>query len=336
MDSKNLSVALVLRKPRNGFYSIERVFDSISPSFRPNVTPFIAMLPAANAKPWSIIRNLLYTWNLKADIVHITGETYYCALAVRRARVVITYHDLVSLRRTAGIRRRLLKTLYYSLPVRRADAITAISGHTRDELVALCPRARGKISIVHNPIKPEFYASGRPMRTGLSPRILFVGTAKHKNLSRCVEALRGLDVHLQIVGSPTDEQYDLLSKSGVLFSSHPNLSDLQLRDAYLEADLLLFASEYEGFGLPILEAQALGVPVVTSSVSSMPEVAGDGALFVDPKSPASIREAVVEVLGSAELRTSLIERGRINLGRFNSSKIAEEYESVYRALTRLT
>ena len=96
----------------------------------------------------------------------------------------------------------------------------------------------------------------------------------------------------------------------------------------------MFASTYEGFGLPILEAQATGRPVVTSNLGSMPEAAGDGALMVDPFSVEAIRAAVTSIMARSDLRSSLIERGLANVRRFQPREIAQQYARIYERVGR--
>ncbi|MCB0583153.1 MAG: glycosyltransferase, partial [Phaeodactylibacter sp.] len=93
-------------------------------------------------------------------------------------------------------------------------------------------------------------------------------------------------------------------------------------------------SEYEGFGMPILEAQATGRPVITSNICSMPEVAGRGAALVNPYDPAAKRAAIEQIIRNAGYREELIQEGRENVKRFNLEKIAGQYLELYREIAR--
>jgi glycosyltransferase involved in cell wall biosynthesis len=96
-----------------------------------------------------------------------------------------------------------------------------------------------------------------------------------------------------------------------------------------ECDLLLFPSLHEGFGLPIVEAQATGRPVVTSDREPMTEVSGGAAVLVDPEDVASIRTGVLRVLEDHQLAAELVRRGRVNVGRFSASAVAAQYAAIY-------
>jgi glycosyltransferase involved in cell wall biosynthesis len=96
--------------------------------------------------------------------------------------------------------------------------------------------------------------------------------------------------------------------------------------------MVVFASLYEGFGLPILEAQAVGRPVITSNFGAMREAAGDGALFVDPYSVQEIRAAILRIKNEPALREELVRKGRENVERFRADAIALKYAEIYRAV----
>jgi len=110
------------------------------------------------------------------------------------------------------------------------------------------------------------------------------------------------------------------------------LTDEELVQAYQRCDMVVFASLYEGFGLPILEAQAMGRPVITSNFGAMKEAAGEGALLVDPYSVEAIREAILRVKNEPGLREELVRKGRENVERFRPEAVARQYAEIYRSL----
>jgi len=110
------------------------------------------------------------------------------------------------------------------------------------------------------------------------------------------------------------------------------LTDEELVAAYQRCDMVVFASLYEGFGLPILEAQAIGRPVITSNFGAMREAAGDGALFVDPYSVDEIRAAILRIKNEPALREELVCKGRENVERFRAPVVAARYAELYRQI----
>ena len=135
-----------------------------------------------------------------------------------------------------------------------------------------------------------------------------------------------------IVGPLGEQQKQELKENRLNFKQYEDLSDEQLLDLYRSCDLVVLASTYEGFGLPIVEAQAVGRPVVTSNVCSMPEVAGDAAAFVDPVDVESIRKGIRRVIEDEAYRTALVEKGLANVRRFASKGLASRYAKLYRTI----
>jgi glycosyltransferase involved in cell wall biosynthesis len=137
---------------------------------------------------------------------------------------------------------------------------------------------------------------------------------------------------LNVIGKLTAVQQELLRRCGINYNNIPRATDIQVLDSYRTCDLVAFASTYEGFGLPILEAQATGRPVITSNLSSMPEAAGSAACFVDPLNVESIRAGILRVWHDAAYRQNLVEAGFENVKRFRPEAIAAKYAGLYEEL----
>ena len=158
------------------------------------------------------------------------------------------------------------------------------------------------------------------------------GLADNKNLQRHAEALAGLDVHLRIIGEPSAAQVAMLESHGLEFSTASKLSEEELQEEYAVADVLLFCSTLEGYGMPIIEAQTVGVPVVTSDRSPMRETAGGGAALADPDEADSIRKALLQILQDETLRTELVTKGHDNAATCSAARSARLHAELYRSL----
>jgi len=183
--------------------------------------------------------------------------------------------------------------------------------------------------VIPNCVAAEFQPEPREFNS-VRPLLMLVGTLPHKNLERTLEALRGLACRLKIIGRLTSQQQMLLQEFE--YVNEYDLTTRQMAAAYRDSDLLVFASLYEGFGMPILEAQASGRAVVTSNLSSMPEVAGDGACLVDPNDTESIRAGVTRVIQDYDYRNGLIAKGLQNVEKYRPERVAAMYLEVYREL----
>lgn len=321
-----IDVLHIQRRPGAGHHSMEVLFGQVRDALPRETAARVAVCPHPSKGLIPRVRSLWWARSLRAGLFHIVGDVHYLALALPRDRTVLTVHDCGVLRGKSGLRRVLLRKLWFAWPARRAAAVTTISAFTRNELSQSAGTPPERITVIPNCVGEGF----TPDSTERSPQptVLLVGTAANKNLARVLPALHGLAVRVVLVGRADDEQQKLLKSL-----DHDNPSDLDassMTALYRKACVLVFASTYEGFGLPIIEAQACGTPVITSSRPPMDEVAGGAAVLVDPEDAGAIREAVAGLLNDASLREDLAARGLANAARFSPRQTAAGYNEVYR------
>jgi glycosyltransferase involved in cell wall biosynthesis len=230
----------------------------------------------------------------------------------------------------------LLKKLLFDWPVRKLNHITVISEATKQELIDVTACPEEKIHLIEDPLKDKFLAGIRKPFNSECPNILQIGTSENKNLRGLIQALRGLKCRLTVIGPLSSPLQRELAAAEIDFESRSGLDDDEMRTEYENADIVTFCSTFEGFGLPIIEAQSMNTPVVTSDLSPMREVAGGGAILADPYDPASIREAIERLISDQNLRDSLVETGLKNIERFSSERIAEQYRDLYLSILEST
>lgn len=288
-------------------------------------------------QPWALRR-------IGADLVH--GPVFVGPL-LAPCPVVVTVHDLSFIRFPHLFRpvNRLYLTVLTRLSARRARRLIAVSAHTAAEAARLLGVPAERIDVVYHGVTPNF----RPLpeeevvafrqRRGLPERFLFfVGTLEpRKNLARLVEAfarIRDDRVGLVLAGGRGwlyDELFARLESLGlnerIIFTGYVMSEELPLW--YNAATILAYPSVYEGFGLPVLEAQACGTPVLTSNVSSLPEAAGNAAVMVDPYDVDAIAAGLNRLLADEQLRCDLRERGLAHARQFTWSHTVQETARVY-------
>lgn len=323
---------LIFRKAFPGSRSIENLFYPIAEHLAQKGVPVqTAELPYYSKGFWARFKNALSLLHFRG-IVHVTGDVYYSILGAWFSKRVVTYHDLSFLDRSSGVKRKILMLFWLTLPVRFAHQLTAVSEATKQAILKETQVDPKKITVIPNFIDPIFKVRSNYVFDTAKPRILLIGTDFNKNLENTIPALGGLHIAVTIIGQLDKVQTQLLEKYQIHYQNKVGLSLAELYQTYTATDILLFCSAVEGFGLPILEAQATGIPVITSNLSSMPEVAGDGAILVDPFSQHAISNAIQQVINDEQLRKDLIEKGLENSKRFSFEQIVGQYFGVYQNL----
>jgi glycosyltransferase involved in cell wall biosynthesis len=327
------------RHPDPIYFSVEKLFSGIGQQVTQSspgeflVTGKFLPYPS---KLKTLLPNILFTKRNQGDINHITGDVHYAILGCHARNInILTIHDCVMLRRLSRKAPRywVLKWLWYDLPVRKADAVTVISESTRQELLRFTNCDPKKIRVIPNFVGKSFQPSPREFNVAL-PRILFIGSTPNKNLERLILAIEGLRVKLDIVGILNDQHRALLQERNIDYFQSSGLTPEALQEKYMNCDLLAFPSTYEGFGLPVIEAQAIGRPVLTSDLSPLREISGGAAHLVDPYDETAIRQGMIRIIGDADYRRKMIADGFENVKRFQLDSVAQQYISLYKELIR--
>ncbi len=253
------------------------------------------------------------------DVLHCT--TFRGPL---RSRVpsVLTVHDLAIVRHPEAFPRwhRLYGRVGLREALRAAHAVVAVSEFTKREVAELAGVPGERIHVVPNGVDRLFTPSG-PAAEG--SYVLAVATLEpRKNLARVVEAARLAGVELRVVGARGWGGVDVAGWVG-------EVTDVELAELYRGARCVLYPSLYEGFGLPVVEAMASGVPVVTSQGTALEEVAGGAAVLVDPLDVEAIADGIAQ---AERRRAELVPLGLVRAGEFTWERAADRVEALWKEI----
>ena len=330
-----MKVQLIQRKPARIHFSVEGYFSRVMAEFqRRELDIDLKVVPHVSQGLLPRLQIAHYARMNQGDVTHITGDIHFAALATKPERTVVTVLDCGRLHQLSGLKRELLRQLWFQLPLQKLAAITTISEETKRDLLDWVPSLDpDKIHVVPVSVS-ELYKRSPKKFEQKSPRILQVGTTPNKNIPRLASALKGIPAKLVIVGKVSKELDATLRSCQIDYETMSGISDEALVEQYEQADIIAFASTLEGFGMPIVEGQIVGRPVITGNRTSMPEVAGDGAVLVDPLSTESIRLGFLKVINDADFRQGVVERGYKNAKRFDTESIADKYVRIYETIDR--
>ncbi len=343
--TENIIRSLIELDQNDEFFIVANLFATNTPS-KVKISPtaknynykLIRFLPG---KVWNqlIKRRVLPPVNmLLKDTPDVMVNFDFVRLPVsKKVKTLTVIHDLAFLHYPEFVQSRNLARLkkFVPLAIKKSDRIVAVSEYTKSDIVKSYKVDPQKIDVVSNAVNhkvffPQQLKSSVKKKYGLPDNyILFIGNIEpRKNILGIIEAFGKLPAPLQaqhplvLVGGKgwNDEEIkSALNSTGA--KAHITMvgyvDDEDIAQVYAGAQIFVFPSFYEGFGLPVLEAMASGTPVITSKVSSLPEVGGDAVLYVDPKKPSTIAEAMKKLLQNKELQKTLIKKGLAHSKQFS-------------------
>ena len=331
--------------------------DPTAANTRHDLSPFVeapnVRLIPATVGPFSFRQQRVLPALARQHRLDLYHNPYYLVPYAMPCPMVATLHDMIPMLFPESVPGATLPTVFLltvRLTVLRAQGVIVVSQSTRRDLLRVVPSADGKVTAVHNAVdegfapQPEGRVAEVRRRYGLDARYLFyLGANKpHKNLVRLIEAWASLSDEARagaelVLAGHEDERYPQVYEAVTRLGIHTvrllgAIPDEDLAPLYSGATGFVFPSLYEGFGLPVLEAMACGVPVACSNTSSLPEIVGNAAITFDPHNEADMAAAMRALLQDADLRQDLAEAGLRRAAHFTWRRAAEETLAAYRRI----
>ena len=328
LESDNIARRLVVQRGRTPALA-RRLVDTVLPP-RARLRLKAAYRRTTNARQVSALADQLQTDLLFCPF---TTPTFWQA----GVPCVSIIYDLqhVTYPEFFGVEQRLNRSRHVREACERSDAVVCISKYVRQTLLSFVNLDAERavtipLGLLHEPVPPDFSIVER---LGLTPGGFLLYPANfwpHKNHARLFDTLRQSGGHLVCTGAPNALMRELAAAAPdqlITFAGY--VDEAQLAGLYQSCAALIFPSLYEGFGLPVLEAMAQGKPVLCSKTTSLPEVAGDAAIYFDPTSVSDIAVAIGSLTNEASV-TELVERGRARAASFGTAReLAERYLGLF-------
>ncbi|HAQ20338.1 MAG TPA: glycosyl transferase family 1 [Prolixibacteraceae bacterium] len=299
---------------------------------------------------WRTLRIANQAKNLKIDLYNGLSHELPVGIENTGIKTVVTIHDLIYIRYPEYYQ-AIDRTIYdrkFRHSCRVANRIHAISEQTKQDLISFFAAPEEKIEVIYQSVNPLFFQENTwDQKIAIRHKyqlpekfLLTVGTIEpRKNLLALLEGmvLAKLYIPVVVIGKLTSYHLKVqkfieadLNRLEVFFL--PKIKDEELAVLYQMAEVMVYPSLFEGFGLPVAEAQASGCPVITSNTSSLPEAGGSAALYINPKNPEEIGITIKSLLADQILRKSLIEKGKINAQRFTGENFAQQLNQLYNSV----
>lgn len=345
-----LARALVKTAPNLRFFWLCAARDCDRLPTAPNASPLVV-----SARPFSISEQIVVPYALRRHSIDLLHSPTSTTLPVLAPRLVVTVHDLI-LRRFPEFLPNPVGRAYYRVMTRAAIGlarrIITVSEFTRRDVIKSWPGVEGKTRVILNGVASCFepVLNAEKLRD-ISRRlqlpenyVLYVGTRKHhKNLPRLLEAYGRLSAAQRarcpfVLVAPPDKRYPevegIVRKTGIGADVHwlSNVEDEDLPALYTRARFVVLMSIYEGFGFPVVEAQACGTPALVAAAASLPEVTAEGGIYADPYDVASIHRGLARLIDDDAVRDSLARKALLNATRFRWENAAAEVATIYREI----
>lgn len=326
---KKYPIVLFLRHKPEGQNSLEELAYMLCAQI-PDIK--LMVLPKPSTSLRNVIINICFARRNAGKVNHIFSPAEGYIAPFIKGEKIVTWHDVKTLLESPSkIKRWIRWTFLTKWPQYAVKHFTCISDFSRKELNNFFPYTRNRTEVIYNFYNPALTPAIKLYNT-TSPRILHIGTAKRKNLEGVILALKGINCKLIVVGILSEIQQRLLKENAIQYENLYDVPYTRIIGLYKECDIVSFPSFYEGFGLPVIEANAVGRPVVTSKVGPISEVAGEAAVFVDPYDISSIRNGFLSLMQSEEKREKVVSQGFQNIQRFKLERIIQRYQEVYSSI----
>lgn len=326
-DINKINVHIFLRKPyRFENHSIEKIIKTIIKGKNKNFRFKLLICPFYSSGFFKRMFNCIWALFNQGDVNHISGDINFITLFLNKNKTINTFLDCYNLRQFSGLKKTIYKYFWFYLPIKKSKYVTTISNFSKKELKKFI-KIKKQIKVISAFLPYGNYKIKNKIKKNV---ILVLGTTRNKNIDRILFSIKDIKKKVIIIGKINSDQKKYLNENKIIYKNYINVSENKLIDYYNQANVLLFPSLYEGFGLPIIEAQRMCVPVITSNISPMKDIVNNSALLVNPKNINDIKKKLKKIFLNSQLRQKIIKTGYINSLFFDPEPFKKKYLDLYK------
>lgn len=320
-------IHIFIRKKNSSFHqSVERFATQLKQNIKDkNLKIKIIKCPVISVGIFNRIYLIIWAFFKQGDVNHICGDINFISLFLKKKKTINTFLDCRLLYNFKGIKKVIYKFFWFQIPLNKSYINTFISDFTKKEIRKYIPIHRFKFVVIPIPLVQKYCSNIDHKKK----KILIIGTETHKNIKNSLKALSNLPISLFIVGKLDKESIKLIKNNNIETKNYVNISNRELNNIYQTCNILLMPSYYEGFGMPILEAQISSMAVVTSNKEPMNKVAGKNSVLVKPDKVLSIRKAILKLIKNKRFFKKLSKLGKKNALKYDGKLVSNKYKELY-------
>lgn len=330
-ENKIKNIHIFIRKKSFNFqHSIERFVKNLHDSsmMHSNLTIKIKKCPVSSKGFIKRIYLIFWAFFNQGDVNHITGDISFLSLFLKKKKTINTLLDCRLVYEFKGIKKYLYYLFWFYFPIIKSKYVVFISEFTKQQIIDFSKIKLKNAKII--PIQLEKNISTLRKNNKYFKRILIIGTQKNKNIKMMIKSIIGVNCKLIIVGELEKKIISFLKLHNISFQNFVNISDEKIKKLYQISDILLMVSDYEGFGMPIIEAQKAGLLVITSNKSPMIKTASKyGSILVNTNNSLKLKAILKKIIKNEIKIHPYINYGRYNANKYNDYLIFDQYKKLY-------
>ena len=317
----------IRKKSTNYHHSVERFADSLTNIS--NIKNFRINIKKCPVTSKGFFRRLfLVFWSFfnQGDVNHILGDINFISILMKKNITINTFLDCRLLNEFNGLKRWIYNFFWFQLPINNSKYNTFISEFTKLEIQKNIKKKIILPKVIPVPLVEKLSFK---INNNKKKKILIIGTLEHKNIKNMLKGIKGLYIDLTIVGKLEEQLEKFCKKNDINFKNFVEIKDSKIKQLFKKNDILLMVSNYEGFGMPIIEAQASGMAVITSNLEPMRSVAGKYGFLGNPNKPQEIKKIIKKLISNKNFFLKIARKGKYNSSKYASNLVNKKYENLY-------